>query len=186
MEGTNGGTPAAGEASSTVQDMPPTNGSAKAKVTLSLGKKKKKKTSTSNSTSKNSTSEHFAKSTTDLAAEQADDNKTIADRAHEVAQNRQDALVIPCVGGAGGGSGKRPLLAGRAQALQADSTSDAAVKKEEDTAQAAIKTEHTYTSTAIKSESIDDDAAACWRWTIRSWRWSLPRAVPRPSRGIPV
>ena len=157
MEDTNGGTPAA-----SAQDVPPANTNANAssngsetKVSLSLGtKKKKKKTSTNTSTA-----EHFAASTDALAAEQADDNGTVADRAHEVAQNRQEALVIPCVGSGGaGGERNRPLLAGRAQALKnEDSTNDAAVKKEEDTEQTAIKSEP---DAVIKSENTDDDAAA--------------------------
>ena len=157
MEDTNGGTPAA-----SAQDVPPANTNANAssngsetKVSLSLGtKKKKKKTSTNTSTA-----EHFAASTDALAAEQADDNGTVADRAHEVAQNRQEALVIPCVGSGGaGGERNRPLLAGRAQTLKTeDSTNDAAVKKEEDTEQTAIKSEP---DAVIKSENTDDDAAA--------------------------
>ena len=167
MEDTNGGTPAA-----SAQDVPPANtisnassNGSKTKVSLSLGGKKKKSKKTG--TSKNdSTSEHFAASTSALAAEAAEDNGTVADRAREVAQNRQEALVIPCVGSGGaGGERNRPLLAGRAQALKTEDSTNDAVKKEEDTEQTAIKSEP---DAVIKSENTDDDDAAAAEALIRS------------------
>ena len=115
------------KAADEAQDAPPppeqnaNTSSSKPKVSLSLGKKKRKKTGTSSSNTNANTNEHFAASTSALAQESQDANRTVADRAEEVTKSRRGELVIPCVGGGASGGGRtRPLLAGRARALPAE------------------------------------------------------------------
>ena len=166
MEGRDG--TAAPKAADTAQDAappPPNNTSnnnsvAKPKVSLSLGKKKRKKTGTSTSSNAN---EHFATSTLALAQESEDANKTIADRAVEVAQNRKEDLVIPCVGGGSAGGRTRPLLAGRAQALKTEDDGEAGASADDDKAASGDPVKSEDEDVAIKPDpdaNGDYDAAA--------------------------
>ena len=163
---------AAPKAANTAQDAAPpppnntsnnNNSGSKPKVSLSLSKKKKKKTGTSSSsaTNKANTNEHFATSTSALAQESEDASKTIADRAEEVAQNRKEELVIPCVGGGAGGGGRtRPLLAGRAQALKTENDGEVGASAHDDAADGAVVQSEDVAIKPDPDTNGDDDAAA--------------------------